>query len=225
MLSAFDSRKPAARPRRPAERLAFWNGRLHYYAGLYLLFFVWLFALTGLLLNHPGWKFADFWPTRKQMTYERAIQPLASGGDLVQARDIMRQLGIRGEIEWTAAPADSSGLDFRVTRPGRVYDIKADFAHGRAAIQQLQYNGWGVLRTLHTFTGAPTGDSRNRRDWLLTSLWTFSMDALAAGLIFMVLSGCYMCYRVRRKRLAGAFALLAGSVCCALFVIGLRLLT
>ncbi len=31
-----------------------WNRRLHYYFGLYFLFFTWLFALTGLLLNHSG---------------------------------------------------------------------------------------------------------------------------------------------------------------------------
>ena len=42
-----------------------WNRRLHFYLGLYLLFFIWLFALTGLLLNHPKWSFADFWPMRR----------------------------------------------------------------------------------------------------------------------------------------------------------------
>jgi hypothetical protein len=37
-----------------------WNRRLHYYLGLYLLFFCWLFAFTGLVLNHPRWAFAQF---------------------------------------------------------------------------------------------------------------------------------------------------------------------
>jgi hypothetical protein len=48
-----------------------WNRRLHYYLGLYLLFFSWLFAFTGLLLNHPRWQFAQFWPNRAQSTTER----------------------------------------------------------------------------------------------------------------------------------------------------------
>src|SRR5690349_6753373 len=78
-----------------------WNRRLHFYLGLFLLFFLWLFAFTGLLLNHPAWTFAEFWPNRKQMDIARQIQPPPPGSDLVQAKDIMRQLGIKGEIEWT----------------------------------------------------------------------------------------------------------------------------
>src|SRR5215475_6494228 len=88
---------------RKAGGLAFfieWNARLHYFSGLFLLFFLWLFALTGLLLNHQ-WKFSEFWDTRHQSNFERAIQPPGLGTDLVQARDLMRQLGIEGEIEWT----------------------------------------------------------------------------------------------------------------------------
>ena len=54
-----------------------WNRRLHYYLGLYLLFFTWLFVLSGLLLNHPKWQFAEFWPNRVQTTeeYEIGVKP------------------------------------------------------------------------------------------------------------------------------------------------------
>src|SRR5678810_1193909 len=50
-----------------------WNRKLHFYSGLFLLFFIWLFAFSGLLLNHPSWRFAEFWSNRKQTNYERAI--------------------------------------------------------------------------------------------------------------------------------------------------------
>jgi len=50
-----------------------WNRKLHFYAGLFLLFFMWLFALSGLLLNHPTWSFTEFWNNRKQTNYEREI--------------------------------------------------------------------------------------------------------------------------------------------------------
>ena len=36
----------------PSESLRTANRRAHYYLGLYFLFFLWLFAFTGLLLNH-----------------------------------------------------------------------------------------------------------------------------------------------------------------------------
>src|SRR5512141_3008159 len=100
---------PIAPPPRSPFKL--WNRRLHYYLGLYLLFFVWLFALTGLLLNHSQWKFAEFWDSRRQTSDERNIVAPAAAGDLAQARDLMRQLGIRGEIDWTTTRKDPNRFD------------------------------------------------------------------------------------------------------------------
>jgi hypothetical protein len=199
-----------------------WNRKLHFYLGLYFLFFLWLFALTGLLLNHSQWSFAEFWPMRKQSKFERPIARPAPGSDLAQAKELMRQLGLAGEIDWTARRADENRLDFRVGRPGRFWEIRADFERGQAAVQQTEVNGWGIVHVLHTFTGVRTGDTRNSRDWILTSLWAWSMDAFAVGLIAMVLGSYYMWWRLRHKRTAGAIALGLGVAVSGLFVVGLR---
>jgi hypothetical protein len=53
-------------------------------------------------------------------------------------------------------------------------------------------------------------------------MWAFSMDAVAAGLIFMVLSSLYMWLKLPRKRLLGAVVLALGSLICGLFCLGLR---
>jgi hypothetical protein len=199
-----------------------WNRRLHYYLGLYLLFFVWLFALTGLLLNHSQWKFAEFWNNRQQTNYEQEIAAPVPGGDLAQARDIMRQLGIRGELEWTTTRNDPNRFDFRVSRPGRICEVKTDLARNRASVQRIDLNVWGVVRILHTFTGVRMDDARNGRDWLLTWVWALTMDAVAAGLILMVLSSFCMWFELRQKRLLGAIALALGFLSCGLFCVGLR---
>jgi len=65
-------------------------------------------------------------------------------------------------------------------------------------------------------------DPRNTRDWALTSSWAYSMDAVAAGLIFMVLSSVYMWLELPKKRLPGAIVLGLGSLICGLFCVGLR---
>ncbi len=199
-----------------------WNRRLHYYLGLYLLLFVWLFSFTGLLLNHSQWKFAEFWENRKQTSEERDILAPAPGGDLAQVREVMRQLGIRGEIEWTTTRNDPEKFDFRVSRPGRLYEIKADFVRCKATVQRIDLNAWGVIRILHTFTGVRIDDSRNARDWLLTSMWAWTMDAVAAGLILMVLSSYWMWYELPRKRWWGIVPLALGFLSCGLFCAGLR---
>ena len=204
--------------------LARWNRKLHFYAGLFLLFFVWLFAFSGLILNHPSWSFTEFWNNRKQTNYERviAVPGPEVKGDLDQAREIMRQLAFRGEILCTTTRTDPNQFDFQVRRPGHFFFIKADLAQKRVTVQQGDVNLWGVVRVLHTFTGVQMDDPRNRRDWALTSLWAYSMDAVAAGLIFIVLSSLYMWFGLPQKRLAGAFVLGFGSLICGVFCVGLR---
>jgi len=197
-----------------------WIGRLHYYTGLCLLFFVSLFAFTGLLLNHPRWKFAQFWDSRCQTAFEQPITPPLQAGDLAQARNIMSQLGIRGEIAWTGS--DANRLNFNVSRPGHIYSIKTDLERNRASVQRMDLNAWGVLHILHTFTGVRLDDPRNRRDWFLTSVWALAMDAVAAGLVLMVLSSYWMWWQTGKKRLLGALALAAGFLACGLFCFALR---
>ena len=216
-------------PRKPlssrvADGFETWNRKLHFYIGLFLLFFLWLFAFTGLLLNHPKWTFADFWPTRKQTTFEKAIERPPAGSDLARAQNILVQLGIAGEIEWTSAQDDSWRLNFRVSRPGRTFEIKADLDRQRVSVQRIDVNAWGVMRILHTFTGVRAGDSRNQRDWVLTTVWALSMDAVAAGLLMMVFGSYFMWWRLPKKRVGGLIALMSGWMVFFLFVVGLRLL-
>ena len=207
---------------RVADVALVWNRRLHYYVGLYLLFFCWLFAFTGLLLNHPRWQFAEFWPNRVQSTVERRLRPLEGSGDLARARDLMAQAGIAGEIQWPARqPADGT-LAFQVTRPGRTVDVTADPGAGRATLRQTDLNAWGVLHVLHTFTGMPASGGQHQRDWILTTVWAWAMDAVAAGLVFMVVSSIVMWARLKGKRVIGAVVLVLGLVSCGAFLAALR---
>lgn len=199
-----------------------WNRRAHYYLGLYLLFFCWLFAFTGLLLNHPRWQFAQFWTNRVQSTTEHSVQPPQGITENERARDLMRQLGIAGEIQWPAAPAPAGPLAFQVGRPGRVIEVKADLQSGRVTLQRHEVNTWGVMHALHLFTGVRGADGRNARDWTLTTVWALSMDAVAVGLIVMVFSSYIMWYRLRAKRRGGILALLLGYAACGAFIVGVR---
>ena len=226
MPSATEPIAPAKSSNVPRFRAEFerWNRKLHFYAGLFLLFFTWLFAFSGLLLNHPTWSFAESWNNRKERNYERemTVPGPEAKGDLGQAREILRQLGIEGELLWTTTRTDANLFDFQVRRPGHFFFIKTDLAQKRVNVRQSDVNLWGVIKVLHTFTGVQMDDPRNSRDWALTSVWAFSMDAVAAGLIFMVLSSLYMWFELPQKRLLGAVILGLGSLICGLFCVGLR---
>ncbi|MBL8293881.1 MAG: hypothetical protein JNN08_18700 [Bryobacterales bacterium] len=211
------------RAQRARDIFSIWNRKAHYYLGLYFLFFLWLFAFTGLLLNH-SWSFAEFWPNRTVTKFERPVQIRSTTNELERARDLMHQLGVQGEIEWTAARVDATVFTFRVSRPGRTWQVNLNPELSLAAVEQTDINGWGIMRVLHTFTGVRSGDQRNDRDWVLTTVWALSMDAVAVGLVLVVFSGLYLWIGLPAKRKLGAAALLAGSLVCGIFVFGLRMI-
>jgi hypothetical protein len=197
-----------------------WTRKLHYYLGLHFLMFVWLFSLSGLVLNHTGWTFAQFWPQRRESRFERPVRQNTTQTDMARAREIMGQVGIRGEVDWLTETQAPGHLAFRVTRPGYTYEVDLDQSRGIAAVHETRVNVWGILSALHHFNGVHAGDPRNARDWFLTTVWTFCMDALAAGLLFTILSGVYIWYRSGRKRLAGLVALLTGMIASCVVVFG-----
>jgi hypothetical protein len=210
-------------PRDPAWliRIDLWNRRLHFYFGLYLLFFIWLFAASGLLLNHMRWPSGNFWARRKQEKAEQMVRLAAGVSDIEQAKNLMRQLDLAGEIEWLAPRQRPGRFEFRVARPGRILTIDADTSTGVASIERIQVNGWGVMNALHSFTGVRAGRPEAVRDWWLTRVWSFSMDVVCAGIVFTVLSGYWMWYRSGRRRAPGLAALAAGLFLCGYLLFGL----
>src|SRR5262245_26922358 len=151
--------------RRAAVTFLLWNRRLHYYLGLYFLFFCWLFALTGLLLNHPRWEFAQFWPNRIQRSTEHPVAISATTAPLERARQVMQQLDLTGEIQWPAAQPTDGSLAFQVTRPGLVIEVTVNETAGRTTVKRNELNAWGVINLIHTFTGVRSGETRDERDW------------------------------------------------------------
>ncbi len=208
-------------PSSPNQRFEFWNRKLHFYLGLYFLFFLWLFSFTGLLLNHSQWRFGQFWPQRKEVRYERVIQPPTSASNVDRAKEIMRELNLVGEIDWPAQEQMPGRLDFTVNRPGKTSRVTADLAQNRADVQQVEINSWGVMNALHTFSGTRINNPSATRDWTLTSIWVLAMDALAVGLLLMVFSSYYMWFRLKHKRHWGLVWLGAGVLSCGFFAVGL----
>ena len=198
-----------------------WNRKLHIYTGLYFLLFVWLFSLTGLILNHPRWEFTRFWPDRKESSVERTVRVPPGAGDLTLAKDVMAQLDISGEVErMTTRPAEGR-FDFQIVAPGKITEVKLDLETGQAKLKQTDVNAWGVLYMLHTFTGVRMGQAETR-DWVATRIWSFAMDAVCLGLLFLVASSLYMWYPLRQKRAPGLISLGLGVLCCVFFLVGLE---
>lgn len=198
-----------------------WNRKLHYYLGLYFLLFLWLFSLTGLLLNHPRWALAQTSFQRIERRYEAPIDVPRDETDLARARDVMRQLNLEGEIDWPASGQKPGRFEFNVSRPQDASTIDVDLTRKLAMVRHFDNHPWATFRIFHTFSGSRYNAPAATRDWALTTMWTLSMDALAAGLVIMVLGSYYMWYRLKPKRQLGAAVLIAGFLACGLFLAAL----
>ena len=195
-----------------------WNRKLHYYLGLYLLFFLWLFLLTGLVLNHGQWGISQAANFRVEKRFTEPIDPPTGPTDMDRARNVAKQLELAGEIELPGAQP-SGHLDFNIARPSDASTVKVDLASARASVQHFDNGTWMVIRVFHTFSGSRY-NAPGHRDWRLTTVWVVAMDALAFGLIVMVLGSYYMWYRLKRTHTLGWLALATGAACCALFFSG-----
>ena len=200
------------------KRLEAWNRQLHYYLGLYFLFFLWVFSATGLMLNHQQW-FSNLYE-RVETNYEMPIEaPLSSDTDLARARNLMRQLELRGEIDWPESQPVGH-LDFNVSRPNGSAQVRVDLNAEQAFIRQFDNNAQHSFQIFHTFSGSRFNQATSRRDWIVTSMWVWAMDGLAAGLIVMVFGSYYMWYRLKKRRTLGVVVLTAGLASCGLFLTG-----
>lgn len=213
---------PAA-ARYRAARVRIWTRRLHAFVGLYLLLFLWLFAVSGLVLNHATWPIAQFWTARQESTIERAIRTPTAGGDVAMAAALMRQLAIVGELGETRRRPDGA-FDFQVVKPGRIVRVEARLDSARARITTTRLNAWGVLDALHKLTGVKIDEPTRTRDWVLMRIWSLAMDALALGMAFLALSALYLWYQLPAKRRPGLVALALGLACCAFFLYGFGVL-
>lgn len=198
-------------------RFGHWNRMLHYYAGLSILPFLWLFALSGLLLNHPEWNLHRF----SSSSEERAIQTPTGEDRSALAQDLVRQLNLVGELEWPEARPDE-GLEFRVAQPGSMTTVRVDLVGKKATLLKTQTNNWVVVQMLHTFPSLRESSPRANHDWVATKLWIIAIDGLAIALLVMVASSCYMWFQLKAKRRIGVVALALGFVSCGFFVWGLR---
>lgn len=199
--------------------VAKWNRKLHMYLGLYMLLFLWVFAVSGLLMNHPGWLGGQ---PKRTPTDHAVVMPQA-GTDLEMARDIMGQLGLRGEVVFKGKQKPGQ-FGFIALRPNKRLFVTVDLATHNARLMTVtpKHAFAGLLNGLHVFTGVRGiyQEKDSIRDWLPTVIWSLCMDALCVGLMALVLSALYMAWQRQGDRLGVAVSFVLGVGVFAYFVWG-----
>lgn len=209
-------------PKKNLHELTSWNRKLHIYVGLFLLFFIWLFSLSGLILNHGNWEFTSFWDTRQET---KTVTPITLDNSLDSAallHNLVEQLKLTGEV--SEVKLSSVSLDFRISSPGIIRELQVDFQSKTAEQKELRFNFWGKIRALHTFNGANKTHPENGPNWMATRIWRLAMDIIAIGFIFLCVSSWIMWYKIRKEYPWGPLALIAGFGTAVYFLFLLKML-
>jgi hypothetical protein len=194
---------------RESKTLYFWSRKFHIHMGLFLLLFIWLFSISGLLLNHGSkWKFAGFWDERKEKTTFTPVRIDANFDSAALLKNITRQLKIPGEISRVFMTPES--IDFRVSIPGHERNLHVNIKEGTCTQKELTFNVWGKLRILHTFNGINKDYPDIPPNWIVTRIWQFAKDIIAIGFIILCISSWIIWYNLRQKYKWGLPVLLLG---------------
>ena len=186
---------------------------LHRYTGLFLSPFVLLFAVSVILLNHPGIPLgrpAKLPPRSVQVHPSSGIEELKGMARVQQARQILREAGVSGEIGPIQYSAPDQILTIPVTRPGYEASVEVILTTGIASIEESKTGFWNFLIFLHKMPGPHLADIRG--NWPVLRAWGWMADGTAWLLIFLSVSGIYLWAVLRSERRVGMFLILAGAV-------------
>jgi hypothetical protein len=191
-----------------------WNRKVHIYLGLFLLLFIWLFGISGVLLNHH-WAFSNSWEKKVVTTYEETITVSELANKQFLVDDIMGKLNLKGSIFNPKYSSDSTRLSFIAAKPGVRYDIDAGLIDGNILIKESRFDQWDVMKTLHKLRNPTSGEQGYRYHSLLSSVWSFSMDVVSVGLIIICLGGWYLWWQASKRRFyLGLISIASGFVLC-----------
>lgn len=196
-----------------------WNLKIHIYIGMFLLFFIWLFGFSGLLLNHH-WEFASFWEERKEISYEETIQISEEREQFMLANEIKGKLNLNGSISNPSFTNDSILLNFTISKPGTRFDIQANLENGDIVISEMKFNKWGIMRALHTVRNPTRKEEGEKYQAFMATIWGVSLDIISISLIVLCLGGLFAWLQVRGKRFYfGLISIACGISVCILFLL------
>ena len=175
---------------------------LHLYLGLFLSPFLLVFAVSTLVLNHRLIPSPEDSSTTIQLQLDDALEPPA------QARAVVAQLGLVGELRGARRVPATGDLRFAVTRPGEAVRVKVT-SGGEATLDIARRGLMGAMIDLH-FNPGPHRP-RGQTNWLYSKLWNLLTDATVYGVLFLTLSGVYLWTALRAERRIGMIMLLLGA--------------
>jgi len=190
-----------------------WTRDLHLYFGLFVSPFVLLFAVSVFFLNHGRT------PVNGTTTTQVAVDDLqvpfgieeAEGMERVRrAQEILKQVGVTGEVNFIRYIPNEHRLVIPVVKPGVETTIDLNVEARTATVTRRETTTWEVLSYLHRSPGPHNAAIRG--NWFWTRAWQWLADMTVYLVLFLSMSGIYLWAVLRAERKVGLVLLLAGAV-------------
>lgn len=172
---------------------------LHLYVSLIGFATIFFFAVTGITLNHAE-IFESAPPKEREIEEDlpRTLMPETGTPDRVAlATHFRAKHHLSGELGDFDADAESCSLVFK--GPAYTADITIDRATAHATVRETRLGLAAHLDDLHK--GRDTG-----------RIWSIVIDVSAALMAVSSLTGLWLLFYVRRRRVAGLLTTLVGTV-------------
>lgn len=135
-----------------------WNKKIHIYLGLFFFLFLWIFCISGLFLNHPGW----FHGKPQRNSVDKPVEMMNAGDQITKARHLMDQLDLTGEALFQGAPKPGQ-FTFVVMRPDERTFVNVNLETKVAKVTHVEGNSGKCLATCIRFPEyVRFGEKRNR---------------------------------------------------------------
>jgi len=184
-----------------------WTTLIHAYGGLFLSPFLVLFAISTILLNH-AWK---PWITTPRPDLQRVSLTAAMPDGLerlAQAKWVMQQLEISGEIEYLADQGPQ--LTIPIVKPGERIVLRADLTQGTVEVERTATDLWQRLIDLHKSPGPHLAGFRG--NWVFTRIWGKLVDGTVLMTLLTTVTGIYLWLLWKPERRGGLVALGLGTL-------------
>ena len=185
---------------------------LHLYFGLFLSPFLLVFALSTIVLNHRLEPDPEISRSTSSVEFDRDAEPQE------QARQVIAQLGMKGEVSGARHRAAENVLLFRVSKPGEETRVRVDLGSQEAAVERRQGGLWDAMIYLHITPGAHR--SQTRINWIYSKIWSRLTDTIVYLFLFLTFSGIYMWAVLKAERKVGLVFLGLGAVSLVLVLVG-----
>ena len=187
----------------------FWIRKLHLYLGLFIAPYLLIFALSTLFLNHIWTIPAGADSNAKTWRFIRQVKIPEGAGSVEQAKGIMRQLNVSGEISFISYLDKEKRLIFPVMKPGIQTRVEVDLQTKTAEVEQRPISLWERLVYLHKSPGPHNANIRG--NWAYTRLWGILADSVVYMLLFLSIGGIYLWAVIRAERKLGMVLIGCGT--------------